>query len=235
MLSNEDYNSDITIRNNILYNNNQNPLPGNNAEILDYGSDTPPSGGETDGIDVEDNHIYRRAGAGYTYFNTILESNPTAIIDPSDTTNLVYYVEADTEADIYDELSGKFFENYFYYTKYPDLQQAYGYDRVALRNHWFSTGIGEGRIASPVSCAVLFNANAYRSYNSDLSGMSDYEAKLHYVTYGLLEGRRASSSFDPKYYLDRYSDLEAAFGIDYRRAAYHYYFLGQFEGRVGAP
>lgn len=36
----------------------------------------------------------------------------------------------------------------FYWNKYPDLKQAFGSDYKRLIAHWFSNGIGEGRVGS---------------------------------------------------------------------------------------
>ena len=52
----------------------------------------------------------------------------------------------------------------------------------------------------------------------------------------LLEGRRASSTFDVQYYLATYADLQAAFGAGgYSTAFDHWLIYGIAEGRNGAP
>jgi hypothetical protein len=55
-----------------------------------------------------------------------------------------------------------------------------------------------------------------------LVGLSEADAKEHYLTFGLLEGRTASTDFDPIEYLDLNPGLKAQFGADYRRAAYYW-------------
>jgi Subtilase family len=74
----------------------------------------------------------------------------------------------------------------------------------------------------------LFDANFYRAANSDLRGFSDTQARSHFQTYGLNEGRNFSPFVDLNYYRASNSDLA---GLTYRQAYEHLSNYGIREGR----
>jgi hypothetical protein len=90
---------------------------------------------------------------------------------------------------------------------------------------------------------IAFDADYYYKVNSDLgpSGKAnDWEILLNHLlpltpgSGGASEGRSSSSSLNPKYYLDHYTDLQKEFGSNnYTRAIKHFLESGSAEGRVG--
>ena len=92
------------------------------------------------------------------------------------------------------------FDAQYYASLYPDLQAAFGNEQTALRNHWLSHGVAEGRRASPIfDCAIYFalNPDIAAALGSDCAA-----AMTHFRDTGLpSEGRRASFDFDVRYYL----------------------------------
>lgn len=122
------------------------------------------------------------------------------------------------------------FDAAFYASIYPDLQNAFGSNATALKNHWQSNGIREGRVASP-----FFDAKWYMANNPDVAaayGAKNWKgAYTHFVNHGFNEGRQGSPYFSAVYYLNRYSDLKAHFGSDYLGAARHFLTNGLGEGR----
>ena len=139
----------------------------------------------------------------------------------------------------------------YYMEKNPDVKAYYGSGSVEDRNrafqHFENYGMKERRIASPT-----FDINSYMRAYPDLRSAfgDDYEKYyLHYLKYGMKEGRRAvgcekrigsvtvyqgtdySPVFDADYYLAKYPDLRAAFGDDDVLALRHFVRYGMREGR----
>lgn len=88
----------------------------------------------------------------------------------------------------------KVYNDAFYINKYADLKKAFGSDYAALRNHWKSYGIKEGRQAH-----ADFSVRTYLARYTDLQRVfgSDFEAAInHYVTTGAKEGRSGSPETD---------------------------------------
>lgn len=128
------------------------------------------------------------------------------------------------------EIEDLLFDSTFYAYTYIDLRNAFGFDSGALKNHWKTYGINEGRVASP-----FFDAGWYLENNPDVAAVYGSNncagAYSHFVTYGFNEGRQGSPYFSATYYLNKYSDLKAAFGSDYLAAARHFLTYGLSEGR----
>lgn len=122
------------------------------------------------------------------------------------------------------------FDAAFYANIYPDLRAAFGSSGTALKNHWRSNGIREGRVASP-----FFDAKWYMANNPDVAkayGATNWAGAYdHFIHYGFNEGRQGSPYFSAAYYLGKYPDLKAAFGSDYLAAAKHFLNHGLKEGR----
>ncbi len=97
--------------------------------------------------------------------------------------------DANGIAQYYGLLRGNqyYFDAKYYYDRYPDLQQAIGYNPEKLLEHFQSNGMAEGR----QGCAS-FNVYSYKNRYADLRNM--YGNNLpkyyqHYLQYGLREGR----------------------------------------------
>lgn len=89
--------------------------------------------------------------------------------------------------------------------------------------------------ASAAEVKDVFDASYYADSYADLKEAFGYdEAALlqHYMTYGLNEGRSASTVFNVAEYRAAYADLEAAFGDDWNAYVNHYYTYGIKEGRT---
>lgn len=121
------------------------------------------------------------------------------------------------------------FDERYYADMYPDLKEAYGYDRAALLEHFRKVGISEGRVMNGMVDIVR-----YREQYGDLQAAfgDDWDAYVaHYLTCGALEHRDSGTGFDPVDYLERYGELKAAFGNDILAAYRHYEEYGKQEGR----
>lgn len=121
------------------------------------------------------------------------------------------------------------FDEHYYADKYPDLKEAYGYDREALLEHFMTFGLSEGRQMNE-----LIDIVAYRENYQDLEDAfgDDWDAYVeHYLSYGAFEHRDNGTDFDPVDYLNRYSDLQAALGDDILAAYRHYEEYGKQENR----
>ncbi len=124
------------------------------------------------------------------------------------------------------------FNGTYYSSLYPDLQQAFGTNEVALYQHAMTHGFKEGRMVLPI-----LDVAKYRAFYPDLDaafGDSWGRYVRHYFEYGILEGRVNFTGFDPVAYLNMYPDLRAAFGSDLSLAARHYLEHGMTEGRAAS-
>ena len=113
-----------------------------------------------------------------------------------------------------------------------DLKTAFGNNEGALKNHWETDGIREGRIAS-----LVFDAKYYLERYTDLKKAygNDYtKAYEHFVKYGINEGRQGSLYFNAKWYIENNKDLKEAYGTNYSRALEHFVKYGIKEGRIGS-
>lgn len=133
----------------------------------------------------------------------------------------ISYTKAAGIEDIFDER--------YYADKYPDLKEAYGYDRAALLEHFLTLGILEGREMNGMIDIVK-----YREAYEDLQAVfgDDWDAYVdHYLTLGAFEHRDNGTDFNPVDYLNRYGELKTAFGDDILAAYRHYEDHGKEEGR----
>ncbi len=79
-----------------------------------------------------------------------------------------------------------------------------------------------------------FNAEYYSAAYSDLQeafGNNRDSLYMHYLEYGIKEGRQANPFFDVKVYRERYADLDALFGDNWDAYYDHYLAYGLYEGR----
>ena len=79
------------------------------------------------------------------------------------------------------------FDAVAYANYYPDLKKAFGSDAVALKNHWLTYGMKEGRTpcgAQMPSCR--WDAATYLAANPEVKGM---DPMVHYSQTGITEGR----------------------------------------------
>ncbi|MCM1103570.1 MAG: hypothetical protein NC409_05635 [Clostridium sp.] len=81
----------------------------------------------------------------------------------------------------------------------------------------------------------VFDASYYADSYADLKEAFGYDEGAllqHYMTYGLNEGRVASTVLNVAEYRAAYADLEEAFGDDWNAYVNHYYTYGITEGRT---
>lgn len=124
------------------------------------------------------------------------------------------------------------FDATFYADCYPDIKSAFGYNSVALKNHYINNGIYEGRMASPI-----FNPKYYRDKYPDLKSSfgNNYKALYdHFINYGAKEGRQGSKYIDSVYYLQQHGDLRKTFYSSRTRALAHFITNGLNEGRLAS-
>lgn len=96
----------------------------------------------------------------------------------------------------------------YYLEVNPDVEQAFGGDRVQALQHLELNGVAEGRSFSP-----FVDLGYYLANNSDVNqafGGNKARAFEHLVTSGLNEGRRFSPAFDVNFYRNNYPDLTNA-------------------------
>lgn len=82
--------------------------------------------------------------------------------------------------------------------------------------------------------ALVFNPTYYANKYTDLKtafGTNERQLFEHFIKYGMIEGRQASSNFNVKAYRDNYADLRKAFGDNLPKYYRHYIEFGYTEKR----
>ncbi|MFB2836200.1 pre-peptidase C-terminal domain-containing protein [Floridanema evergladense] len=113
----------------------------------------------------------------------------------------------------------------------PDLAVAGITSPQQLENHYRTTGINEGRLASP-----FVDLRYYGRSNPDLgrAGLTTNTQLLsHLENFGANEGRRSSVTFSPNFYKSVNTDL-AAVGFNNEQLYKHFTEIGLSEGRVSS-
>jgi hypothetical protein len=129
----------------------------------------------------------------------------------------------------------------YYLSVNPDLRVAGLITQAQARQHWYNTGLAEGREGS-----VGYKGTTYVARYADLTATfttnNFIKGADHYLTTFNTEDRRAgrvdvlsSAVFDGNYYLNRYRTEFAAAGITTaKRASQHWLEFGIYEGRQGS-
>lgn len=137
----------------------------------------------------------------------------------------------------------------YYYNRYGDLRNIYGYDVNKLLKHFINQGMKEGR----QGCEE-FNVKIYRANYGDLRnayGDNLERYYKHYIISGQAEGRNGKILLNPagntvyngrdykdvfnvEYYAKRYSDLKNVYGNDQEKLLKHFVLYGMKEGRQGS-
>lgn len=200
-----------------------------------------------------EDHTTYPDGSLADYYNVIRTSKecgfPGIIIEHafmSNTTDVNRYLsseeglkrlgEADADAIIQffglrERSSRGVFDAKYYYDSYPDLREAIGWNESALWRHVKTTGVYEGRIASPV-----FDITYYKERYSDLQnvfGNDIWKYVEHFSQNGMKEGRQGAAEFDVQSYRLQYADLRQAYGRKWELYYEHYIDCGKKEGRQG--
>ncbi|SFG04219.1 L,D-transpeptidase catalytic domain [Lachnospiraceae bacterium C7] len=144
----------------------------------------------------------------------------------------------------------KVYDYDYYINRYQDLKKAFGDDDVSAILHFYNYGMQEERQANET-----FDEKSYRYQYQDLRlAYTNRHAEYykHYIKYGCAEGRQTSGTtelqniitkingvdyskvYDFKYYINRYPDLQKAFGLDDDASAIkHFFEHGMQEQRRG--
>lgn len=156
-----------------------------------------------------------------------------------------WYLKGNTDYQGVDYKSVYNFEHYL--LNNADVKKFYGYDEIAVIEHFVNYGMAEGRIANEE-----FNVYTYKNRYVDLREAFGNDLKkyyLHYVNNGKNEGRDASGTsellnpltmydgvdyslvYDFNYYLTNNADVKEYFGNDDIAVLNHFVNYGMLEGR----
>ena len=82
-----------------------------------------------------------------------------------------------------------------------------------------------------------FNAQQYLKYNPDLKnsvGTDEFSLKVHWLTTGIREKRRASDEFDLSFYMKLYPNIAKEYGDDEYAYVQYYNKVGRDKGQIGS-
>lgn len=118
-----------------------------------------------------------------------------------------------------EEYDGTFYR--YYYSDVTNLSS------TKLMEHYLNTGKPAGRLAGldPFTESIVFDVTLYGSCNLDVRevfGNNQNLLRIHWLQYGIAEGRKASLIFDPTMYKLLNSDLQSAFGNNYKLLFQHF-------------
>lgn len=150
-----------------------------------------------------------------------IQSAPAAKSTPVNTTNIAYQSSGSMAV-----ASNKNTTNVSQSTAAPK-----NYHTMTSRVQLAST------VSGGLEYAPIFDVNYYKNRYPDLQKAfgNDYNAYFnHFLTYGMKEGRQASSTFDVQYYKNKYPDLQKAFGNNLKQYYIHFLQYGIKEGRIGS-
>ena len=150
------------------------------------------------------------------------------------------------------------FNVYAYANRYVDLQNAFGGDLSGYERHYEEYGIKENRNGKSyegndprnyklmfiyverkyngVDYSVVFDPFYYLNSYMDIKnafGDDQQKAFLHFINYGMKEGRRGTDNFNVYAYANRYKDLQNAYGANLMDYYTHYAKYGAYEKRNG--
>lgn len=85
--------------------------------------------------------------------------------------------------------------------------------------------------------ALCFDPKFYATVNPDIRALYGYNEEklyLHWVTYGIKEGRNSSPIYEPMYYVQVNKDIKNAYGSDYEKIYKQFLMYGYREYRVSS-
>lgn len=97
-----------------------------------------------------------------------------------------------------------------------------------------TNGLNGKYINAGLDYALVFNPTYYANKYADLKkafGSDEKKLFKHFIDYGMIEGRQASSNFNVRAYKDNYEDLRKAFGDNLPKYYRHYIEFGYAEKR----
>ena len=152
--------------------------------------------------------------------------------------------------------SSPYFKVTTYKNKYKDLQNSFGKDNVLYYAHYIDYGMKEGRTAYSINTdnlpeknikfdsefSKVFDVNYYynkyvdlqKAFNKEKNKDYEYKLMMHFINYGMRQGRIASDKFDIHVYKSRpeNEDLRKAFKDNLESYFRHYFRYGCHEGRI---
>lgn len=81
----------------------------------------------------------------------------------------------------------------------------------------------------------VFDAKFYIKEHTDLKLTSEKEAKKHWLSKGIKQGRSSSPVFDVVFYSEQNTDIKNEYGNNYKEIIQHWLLHGINEGRVSSP
>ena len=87
-----------------------------------------------------------------------------------------------------------------------------------------------------IDYSAVFDFSYYCAAYPDirvLYGNDPQAALVHFITYGMSQGRQASANFNVYTYKNNYTDLQNAYGADLKKYYMHFISCGNAEGRNG--
>lgn len=141
----------------------------------------------------------------------------------------------------------KTFEVNSYKNANSDLRLAFDTDTAQYYYHFINFGQSEGRtstgvyeVRNPITTykgidySPVYDYYYYTNHNPDVKaafGNNDLAVLLHFINFGMNEGRLANENFNIWKYKASYSDLRSAFGNNLKLYYLHYMQYGQKENR----
>ncbi len=130
-------------------------------------------------------------------------------------------------------LSHPEFQVTHYLAMNPDVAKLCGTDYSAAIKHYITTGRKAGLLGRGALDPNVFDWRYYLFINPLLPYTDKEGATYHWLNHGFSEGRWSHPKFHVKEYVERYPDLQRAYGTDYNAAIAHYVVDGIKEGRIG--
>lgn len=162
--------------------------------------------------------------AGYRFLgwyqgDKVFSKNASCTLTATENLNLV------AKFEYFEDISNYIFDYKYYAEHNLDVYQAFGYNEMALRNHWEYYGKAEGR-----SCSSILDLKYYVANNRDLSiyKKNYVEAYNHFINYGCAEYRKSSVEYDGNYYKSNHRDLK---DMTSTQLIKHYVLHGKNEAR----
>lgn len=136
---------------------------------------------------------------GWYKGDNVLSKNASYTLTATENLNLV------AKFEYFENISNYIFDYQYYADHNLDVYRAFGYNEMALRNHWEQYGKTEGR-----ACSSILDLKYYVANNKDLAiYKNNYVAAYnHFVNYGCAEYRKSSAEYDANYYKKNHSDLK---------------------------
>lgn len=116
----------------------------------------------------------------------------------------------------------------YYLNNNPDLKAKFGTDYEAAYNHFVTEGYMQHRKSS-----LIFDGQYYCDNNADVVYHYQEKYLLHYIDHGMKEGRRASQTFDVKYWVYAHPDVDEVWPNNPYMATRHYAGHGIKGGFIG--